>query len=171
MDISSRQRYIAIGIIILVIIGIFVKLVFFSGRPSVPADFSEARLQGAAIAKNIVAISNNVYDDLAKISQFDQGGDTAQALIVISNQLIQNRQHQEEIIKLASQLEIMARNLENIRPASARQLATEAVGSEVALVSRLVGYNDLLKQLFEILQSIHLLFESNKLHRDLSYDP
>ena len=47
----------------------------------------------------------------------------------------------------------MARNLENIRPASARQLATEAVGSEVALVSRLVGYNDLLKQLFEILQS------------------
>ena len=67
--------------------------------------------------------------------------------------MIENRSNQEEAIKLATQLEKMARILPSIKPASARQHATAAVSSEVALVSRLVSYNDYLKQLFEVLRA------------------
>ena len=46
----------------------------------------------------------------------------------------------------------MAQALPSIRPGSARQIASEAIGYEVALVSRLISYNDALNRLFELLR-------------------
>ena len=47
----------------------------------------------------------------------------------------------------------MARALSSIKPERSRILATEAVSAEVALVSRLLSYNDYLLQLFETLRA------------------
>ena len=88
-----------------------------------------------------------------EIAKYDKNGDVAQALILISQQLLKNRANQEEAVRLAGQLEKMALSLSSVKPAKAQRLATAAVTAEVALVSRLVNYNDYLKQLFEILRS------------------
>lgn len=142
-------------IIVVILLGGFIilgKLIFFPSR-YVPREFSGARLEGAAIAQKILTFSNSALTSLEKISEYDKNGKTAEALILISRQLIENRVNQEEAIKLATQLEKMARILPTIKPASARQYATAAISSEVALVSRLVSYNDYLKQLFEVLRA------------------
>ena len=152
MKLESRYR---ILIITVIVIGGFVllgKLMFFPSK-YVPSEFTEARLKGAAIAQKILVFSNSALASLGKISEYDQNGETAEALILISRQLLENRANQEEAIKLATQLEKMARTLPSIKPASARQHATAAVSSEVALVSRLVSYNYYLKQLFEVLRA------------------
>ena len=47
----------------------------------------------------------------------------------------------------------MAKNLAKISPASAGQIALEAISSETALISRLITYNDYLTKLLEVLRN------------------
>lgn len=117
-----------------------------------PEEFSEARIKGAALAKNIVDLSSESLRSLTEIAEYDEEGNSSEALILISKEVIKNRATRDEAIKLSSQLEKMARSLTDIEPTHARILATEAVSSEVALVSRLISYNDYLLQLFETLE-------------------
>ena len=152
MKLESRYRVLIIAMIVIGGLVLLGKMVFFPAT-YVPTEFTEARLEGATIAQKIVTLSGGALASLEKISEYDKNGETAEALILISQQLIANRVNQEEAVKLSRQLEKMARFLSNIKPANARQQATEAVTSEVALVSRLISYNDYLKQLFEVLSA------------------
>ena len=128
------------------------KFMFFPTK-SVPNDFVEARSRGTEVAQQIVALSNSVLRGISDIARYDQEGNTTEALLLVANNLVQNKKNQEQSILLASNLERMARFVPNIKPARARQLATAAVGAEVALVSRLISYNDYLRQLFEVLNN------------------
>lgn len=142
------------AILVIAVVGVVLlgKLVLFPGK-SIPVEFAEARLKGAAVAQTIVVFSGSALKSLETIAQYDKRGDTSEALILISRELIKNRDTHDAAIKLSVQLEKMARNISDIRPASARHLATEALSSEVALVSRLLTYNDYLNQLFEVLRA------------------
>ena len=131
--------------------GLFVKLAFFPTK-SVPFEFAEARLKGSAVAQSILVLSHDSLKSLEEISQYDRQGNTAEALILISRELIKNRETHNAAIRLSTELEKMAQNIPDIQPSSARQLATEAVTSEVALVRRLLSYNNYLTQLFEVLR-------------------
>ena len=117
-----------------------------------PSEFSDARIKGALVAQKIVELSRGTLSRLSEVSRYDQERNTPEALIAISNALIANRENQVEAIRLSSQLNAMAENLSRIRPARARELATQAVTAEVALVSRLLYYNTYLSQLFETLK-------------------
>ena len=59
----------------------------------------------------------------------------------------------ENAINLSAKLEIMAKNVSQISPAIAGQIAIQAISSETALISRLITYNDYLIKLLEILQA------------------
>lgn len=118
----------------------------------VPSDFTDARVRGAAIAENVMALSRKTLGRLDVIAQHDRNRRTAEALLLISQELLESAKMREEAARLASQLERMARTLPEIKPEAARQLATEAVSAEVALVSRLVTHNALLAELFDILK-------------------
>ena len=143
-----------LGTVIAVIIGVggysVLRLVGDAGF--VPVEFSEARIKGAELAKNIVELANGSLGSLEEIAAYDEAGKKSEALILISKEVLKNRDTQAEAIKLSSQLERMARSIEEIKPARARVLAAEAVSAEVALVSRLISYNDFLLQLFEALR-------------------
>jgi len=133
---------------------IFLGGSYFIFRPKViPPEFIEARIRGAEIAQKIVGLSSVSLETLDQIARHDREGNSPEALILISNQLIQNRTTRDEAIALSTELEKMAGNLLDIKPARAQRLATEAVSYEVALVSRLIGYNYFLTRLFEILES------------------
>jgi hypothetical protein len=133
-------------------VGLLIKFIFFPSKV-IPAEFSESRLRGAALAQKIVVLANASLNSLSEIADYDKQGNTSEALIAISRQLMKNRELHGEAIKLSSQLEKMARSLPEIKPARARLVATEAVTSEVTLVSRLISYNDYLAQLFEVLRA------------------
>ena len=141
---------IAVGV--LVGVGVYSALHFFLQRTHVPAEFSEARINGAELAKHIVDLSNESLGSLETIAKYDEAGKKSEALILISKEVLKSRDAQAEAVKLSSQLERMARSINDIEPSSARVLATEAVSSEVALVSRLLSYNDYFLQLFEALR-------------------
>jgi len=117
-----------------------------------PSEFSDARIKGAIIAQKVVELSRDTLSRLNEVSKYDQQRNPPEALIAISNALIANRENQVESVRLSSQLTAMAENLSRIQPERARQLATQAVTAEVALVSRLLYYNTYLNQLFETLK-------------------
>ena len=118
----------------------------------VPAEFSEARIQSATLAERIVSNSEASLANLQAIAQYDKNGEIAPALALIAQEFARTRETQDAAVKLSSRLEAMARSIDAIRPAEARLLATEAISAEVALVSRLISYNDRLKELFEVLR-------------------
>lgn len=119
---------------------------------NIPSDFLAARQEASLIAQNIVSISNESTDRLNEIAQFDKDREYTEALILISQELERNSQARGKAIKLSAQLEIMAKNLAKISPASAGQIALEAISSETALISRLITYNDYLTKLLEVLR-------------------
>ena len=121
-------------------------------RHFVPPEFSEARIKGAELAKNISASAGASLEALALIRAHDERREGAQALIVISQEVVRNREIQQEAIRLASELERMARLIPDVQPVNARLMAAEAVSAEVALVSRLVSYNNNLFELFGVLK-------------------
>ena len=117
-----------------------------------PGEFSEARLKGSRVAERIVELSRTNLSLLSEVARYDRESNYPEALISISNAIIQNRENQAEAIRLSEQLTAMAEQAPRIRPNRAREIATEAVAAEVALVSRLIYYNNYLSQLFETLK-------------------
>lgn len=130
---------------------LFLRYVVFPSR-FLPGEFSEARIKGSNVAERIVEISRSNLALLDEVARYDRESDHSEALIAISRAIIQNRDNQVEAIRLSEQLTTMAEQTPRIRPLRAKEIATEAVASEVALVSRLIYYNNYLSQLFETLR-------------------
>ncbi len=147
-----KTRLLIIATIALIGLGIYILVAAITPEKFVPKEFSEARIKGAQLAVEIVALATQSLNSLQEIAGYDEQGNAPEALILISREVIKNKETSQRAINLSGQLEKMARLLEEIEPARARILATEAVSSEVALVSRLLNYNDLLRQLFETLR-------------------
>lgn len=124
----------------------------FVGAKDIPDDFLRARQEASLVAQDIVNLSNQSADNLDEIANLDSEHKYTEALTLISRELERNRQAREKAINLSVQLEKMARNLSQISPPSASQVALEAVSSETTLISRLIIYNDYLTQLLEVLR-------------------
>lgn len=120
---------------------------------NVPPEFSEARIRGAGLAEEIIAASGFSVQNLATIAIYDREGNFPDALSLVAQEVLKNREIRDRALGLASALEKMAILTSEIKPARARIKATEAISAEVALVSRLITYNDLFLRLFEILRS------------------
>jgi hypothetical protein len=134
------------------LIGGYFIVKLLTGGSYVPVEFSEARIQGAALAGEILALSSETLSSLPVIASLDEAGKKSEALALISKEIMRSNEVRAKAVALSSQLEQMARTIDGIKPAKAREVATEAVSSEVALVSRLITYNDLLVQLFQTLR-------------------
>ena len=134
-------------------LGSFAVVYVIVPKAAVPAQFLESRVRGAEIARAIVDQSNRTLTRLDEIAVYDREGNVAEALSAISQLVVDNRAAQEKVLALADELEEMARSIADIRPERARVFATEAVSSEVALVSHLLSYNDNLFVLFEALRA------------------
>ncbi len=147
-----RRVRLLIVFLIIILIGYFVARFLFVDAKDVPDDFLQARQEASLIAQDIVNLSNQSADNLDEIAYLDSERKYSEALALTSQELERNRQAREKAIGLSVQLEKMARNLSEISPPSASQIALEAVSSETALISRLIIYNDYLTQLLEVLR-------------------
>jgi len=133
-------------------LGTYVAAYLILPQHFVPAEFSSARIEGAKLAERIVTNSGASLANLQAIAEHDRRGRRTEALVLISQEFTRTKDTQDAAVKLSARLEAMARSIDSIRPQEARSVATEAVTSEVALVSRLLSYNELLKELFEVLR-------------------
>ena len=146
----------------LIVLAVYFSIYFLTPTAkNVPSEFLGARQESSLIAKNIIFISNRTSDNLNKIAVLDQEKKYGEALDLVTEEIKQNRRARDEAIKLAGQLETMAKNISTIVPVSAGQTALQAVSSETALISRLITYNDYLVQLLEILQQKFSGFDKN----------
>ena len=154
MSLTSRLRikkkYIRRGTLLL-FVGFFVFGIWQLARgpvPTVPESFSSARLQGAAIASEIVDITSQSNSKLQQVSHYDRVGDYQAALNVVGS-IEANGGVSERATQLTKELEIMARSLPEIYPEEARTRAQSAILAEVQLVNKLLAYNALYGQLLE----------------------
>ncbi len=139
-------------IIVLSVAGFFTVRYLLFGSSVVPPEFIEARQKGASLAEQVAFLSNKSLASLNEISKYDADKNYSEALIRISRALIENKEINDRAVQLSTQLARMAERVPEIGPTKGRQIASEAITYEVALVSRLIGYNNTLRELFELLK-------------------
>lgn len=125
---------------------------FLLDATSAPKEFFVSRSQGAAIAETLQQLTRQSLSRIAQIAEYDQSRNANAALLLISQEINEHTKSQELAAELASQMEVMARLMPSINPESAREDATEGISAGLALVSRLVTYNNLIRELFGVLQ-------------------
>ena len=147
-----RRIRLFILFIIIIFLTYFIFRLITPPSKNIPLDFLKAREEASLMAKNIVVISGKTAENINKISDFDKKGEYTEALNLISEELNNNNKARSQAVNLSVQLEIMAKNLADISPASMGQIALQAISSETALINRLITYNDYLIKLLEVLQ-------------------
>jgi predicted PurR-regulated permease PerM len=160
LKIPRRMRILIIFLLIVAAVGLIVKT-FTPETKNTPKEFLETRQEASLIAKDIIDISSRTAENIKKISDLDKNKEYTEALNLISEELNNNRLARENAISLSAKLEIMAKNVSQISPAAAGQIAIQAISSETTLISRLITYNDYLIKLLEILQAKFLEKEKN----------
>ncbi len=158
--IPRRMRILIIFLLIVAAAWLIVKT-FTPEIKNTPKEFLETRQEASLIAKDIIDISGRTAENIKKISDLDKNKEYTEALNLISEELNNNRLARENAINLSAKLEIMAKNVSQISPVAAGQIAIQAITSETALISRLITYNDYLIKLLEILQAKFLGKEKN----------
>lgn len=148
----SRKGRLFVIFLAIILVGYF-AFQFTRVEPrSIPQDFLKAREDAANVAHDIVAISKESADNLNAIAGLDREKKYTEALALVTQELEKNRLAREKAIALSGHLEIMATNLYQIAPASAGQVALQAISSETTLISRLLAYNDYMIRLLGVLQ-------------------
>jgi hypothetical protein len=148
----SRRTKAIVAFIILVVAG-YAIAVFWGSRNQVPVAFTDARLQGALIAENIVGISNSSTAELAAISKDDQSGNYTDALTLTTNLINQSQDLRDQAVDLSNQIGIMTQSLSGINSFSAQQAALESISSRLALINQLITYSSDLDRLLTVLQA------------------
>lgn len=144
--------FIIFTLLIAVAYSVFYLLAANSKVKEVPDEFLKARQEASLIAQDIIGFSNQTANNISKISDLDKAAKYEDALNLITKEIDYNRQARERAISLSAQLEKMAKSISGIEPPEAAQIALQAVGSETALISRLISYNDYLVQFLDVLR-------------------
>jgi hypothetical protein len=147
----SRRTKIILAFIIVVAAG-YAIATLTRGGGGIPQDFTEARLQGAVIAQNIVNLSNQSTADLAKVNELDAKRDYKNALKLATELVTQSQGIRDKAVELSTQIGEMTKALSNISDFDARQAALESISSRLALINQLINYSADLSRLLDVLQ-------------------
>ncbi len=148
----SRRTKIIITFVAIILCG-YAVVKLTQGKGGVPQDFTDARLQGAIIAQNIVNLSNQSTDNLAQVNTLDEKKDYAGALALTASLVTQSQQIRDQAVALSAQVGAMTKALSGITDFSARQAALESISSRLALINQLINYSGDLGKLMDLLRS------------------
>lgn len=149
----SRRAKLLIAFFGLVAVGYGAAIWLPSTSKAIPQSFSDSRLKGAAIAQQIVDLTNQSADDLKQINELDQKQNLTEALTRTTDVAKRSQTIRDLAIQLSNQLGTMAQSLSDIKSPEVRQAALEALSNRLALMSRLVNYSNYLGQLVDALQN------------------
>ena len=155
------RKWLIFGGIAAALIAATVAFISFSDRPEkVPQEFLEARAKGTEIASSINVFADSVVVDLQEIAKKNDEENYTAALDLTIEEIKKAREAKDRSLELLGELQKMVPSIEKMRTDAAQQLAMQAVSTEVALVGKLIEYND---DLNKLLNNMRLKF--------VSYDP
>ena len=125
---------------------------FFVTRAVVPPNFNQTRQDAAAVAREIVALTEESIKNLDKIALEDRRYNFKKALELVREELERSKNSRQKAIDLTQALDKMAKTAVEIRPAKARNLVVDAIRGEVSLVTHLIVFNDALNGLLQTLE-------------------
>jgi hypothetical protein len=148
---SSRAKIITVfAIMVLMGTGVFALL---KQQNQVPQSFVEARSEGAAIAANIVALSNQSAASLQQVNKLDEQGKYTDALTETTDLVAQSQKLRDQAVALSTQIGNMTKALTAVNSFEAQQDALESISSQLALITQLVNYSNDLDKLLITLQN------------------
>ena len=143
----ARKFKIFLALVVIVVAGYAAGSRLGFSANGIPAEFKEARTQGAIVAQDIVNISNGMAGELEGVSQLERTGNLNEALNRSVDLLKRTQEGKAKALELSAQLEKMTGALASIKTPEARQAALESIANRLALIGRLLSYNDYLAQL------------------------
>ena len=135
-------------VLVLVVVGIY----FILNKKFVPSQFTQARQDSAQVAKDIVILTEASIQNLDVIALRDRQFRFKEALLLVEDEFSRAQDSRGKAIKLTQNLAVMARSAAGITPKRARDLAIEAISSELSLITHLIVYNDVLNSLLKTLE-------------------
>jgi len=147
----SRRTKIILAFAGIMVVG-YAVVQLTQGKSGVPQNFTDARLQGAIIAQNIVNLSNQSTADLVQVNAFDEKRDYASALALTTNLVTQSQDIRDQAVALSSQVGNMTNALSGISDFGAQQAALESISSRLAVVNQLINYSADLSRLEDALR-------------------
>ena len=148
----SRRAKTITGFVAVIAVGSGI-FALWQHRNDVPQDFTTARQQGAAIAQQIVDLSNQSTADLQKVNDYDKQGDYTDALALTTQIAAQSTELRDKAVDLSNQVSAMTRSLSQIASFGAQQAALESISSRLALINQLVNYSGDLGRLLDVLRN------------------
>lgn len=141
--------------ILLILIGSLVygltKLIS-SGNVFISQEFDFNRKQSALIAQDIVNLSTEIKNDISKINNLDEEKKYKEAFNLLNETNLKILNIRQKAVELSRSLEIMAKELNNIKAKGNEILAISAITHRLTIISRLINYSDYLFQLNLALQ-------------------
>ncbi|MBI5220679.1 MAG: hypothetical protein HY978_02495 [Candidatus Liptonbacteria bacterium] len=149
---KSRQIAVIGGLTVVVIIGGAFMVARGRYVNPVPDSFTQARLQGALVAQNIVDLSNQLNEDVKRINQYDQDRQFADAFALTGELIQRSRDIRAKAVDLSQELEKMAQALPAIKDPEAQDAALQSLTQRLAIIDRLINYSAYLSDLLDILR-------------------
>jgi ABC-type bacteriocin/lantibiotic exporter with double-glycine peptidase domain len=152
---KNSHKKVRLIIIVIVVIFVFAFIAFiFSplSRNKVPSTFSNSRQSASAYAQTIVSTLDETTKNISDLGAGKLFTTRSAIADMVSAEIQRNQDVREISVKLALELEQMAKQIPNIYPESAAQTALIAISQETALIGRLLSYNNDLGQLFLLVQ-------------------
>ncbi len=147
---TSQTTKWAIGSAALVVV--ILLYVLWANPSTPPADFLEARIAAVGAVNNLAQLVDNSLANLEKVDTFTKNENDIEAQNLIGFEFQQRAEKQNAALRLALQLDQMAKTAPSIRSSRARTYAVQSITSGVAMVSRIISYNNNLDQLFTAIQ-------------------
>lgn len=147
---KSKKLY-----ILLILIGVLVyglTQLISSGDVFISKDFDFSRKQSALIAQDIVNLSTEIKNDISKINDLDKEKKYKEAFNLLNETNLKILDIRQKAIELSKALEIMTKELNNIKAKGNERWAIVAVTNRLTIISRLINYSDYLFDLNLALQ-------------------
>ncbi len=121
------------------------------GKAFVPQSFKDARGRAATIAAELVSMLNESNKNLDQIAELDRKYQFLLASEMVSQELQRSSEINSKAVELNNEFLTMAEYLGTVTPVKARNLANDAIKTELKLVEKIISYNSSLKGLLQIL--------------------
>lgn len=128
-----------------------------------PDEFVRARQSVAAISQQIVDLSSLTGEKLSEVNLSDLRGETAQALMLISDARAANDSAYRKAFELTQRLQELAQSLKGVSSATKQREGAEAIAVELSLVSEFIIYTQKVDAFLDALErAIRLNIEANR---------
>lgn len=142
-------------LVIIVVLGI-IYITSIRSSQSMPERFIEARKNAALVSEDIVRLTNNTNEKVAKINVLEIKGRGEEALALIQGARASNDAAYGKAFELSQNLKALAESLAEIKSTKEQRIAYEAVAVELSLVSEFISYTQILNTFLSNLTALIL---------------